>query len=222
MKFDSEVEISPAVEGGGLDFGCFEAIQSDASYTQGGDSSVPWECSSTASAGGPCPRSGRVSHMASNICSRFVIDHSIIDDLCEGPCFHVLGGCQVQLNRCNFYRELFLSGSVDIDADYIYHGVSHGFDIVDTGCPASYHCSNYDSIKSAEFRSQMDSIVKNEIEESKVTMVNDTPRCIHALGAVRKANGKLHPITDCRRPLLRSINNYMSSTFVPLHYVTLD
>lgn len=48
------------------------------------------------------------------------------------------------------------------------------------------------------------------------------PQCIHALGAVRKTNGNLRPITDCRRPLNHSINNHMESTFLPFHYVTLD
>lgn len=37
--------------------------------------------------------------------SRFVIDHSVSHHLCQDRCDHVLGGCYVQLNSCQFYRE---------------------------------------------------------------------------------------------------------------------
>lgn len=113
-------------------------------------------------------------------------------------------------------------GNVDPDADYLYHGVCHGFDIVDPSCLAYYQCDNFDSINSMEFKSLMDVIVNQELMEDKVTRVSHPPSCIHALGGIRKSNGKLRPITDCRRPLQCSINNYMESTFVPFHYVTFD
>lgn len=160
--------------------------------------------------------------MAAGTMVNTVIDHSIRESLCSGSCCHYLGGCLVQLNSCNFYRELFLFGEVDIDADFLYHGVCHGFDIVDPECPANYFCVNYDSINAEEFKLQMDVIIQQELIDDKVSIVPIAPRCIHSLGAVRKANGKLRPITDCRHPLHQSINNYMHSTFVPFHYVTLD
>lgn len=104
----------------------------------------------------------------------------------------------------------------------MYHGVAHGFDIVDPDCKAKYVCSNYSSIESPEFISQMDSIVRQELELDKVSVVDVFPDCIHSLGAVKKSNGKLRPITDCRRPLGASINNSMITTFSPFRYVTLD
>lgn len=170
----------------------------------------------------PFGESGSGGCIASQVSDRFVIDHSIWYSLCTGPCNRELQGCRVQLNSCSFYRELFLSGEVDPDASFLYHGVGHGFDIVDPGCPAAYHCTNYDSINSKEFKSQMDVIVSQELIDDKVTMVVSPPTCIHSLGGIKKGDGKLRPIIDCRRPLHRSINNYMESTFIPFHYVTLD
>lgn len=152
----------------------------------------------------------------------YVIDHSIRDHLCKGRCSHYIDRCRAQLNRCAFYKELYLNGNVDVAADYIYNGVSHGFDIVDANCDAQYICANYNSIQLPEFRGQMDAIVTDELASDKVSMVTDTPTCVHSLGAVRKASGKLRPITDCRRPLGRSINNYMLSTYAPFKYVTVE
>lgn len=103
-----------------------------------------------------------MTNIASYTCNKFVIDHSIVDNLCKGPCAHYLGGCRVQLNSCSFYRELFLSHIVDPDADYLYHEVCHGFDVIDPTCPAWYHCENYDSISDGEFKPQMDEIVCQE------------------------------------------------------------
>lgn len=151
-----------------------------------------------------------------------MIDHSIRDHLCEGRCSHYIAGCKVQLNRCAFYHELYLGEEVDIAADYIYNGISHGFDIVDTNCDTEYFCNNYNSILLPEFRGQMDIIVADELATDKISLVPDKPTCVHSLGAVRKASGKLRPITDCRRPLGRSINNYMLSTYAPFKYVTVE
>lgn len=39
----------------------------------------------------------------SSVTSKFVINHSVSRELCEGRCNHVLEGFQVQLNRCVFY-----------------------------------------------------------------------------------------------------------------------
>lgn len=121
-----------------------------------------------------------------------------------------------------FYRELYMNQTPDPSADYLYHGVTHGFNIVDPDCNASYMCPNYSSIEASEFKGQMEAIIRQELESTKVSVVDSAPVCVHALGAVRKSNGKLRPITDCRRPLGRSINNMMCTTFVPFRYVTLD
>lgn len=150
-----------------------------------------------------------------------VINHSIRDELCGSNCQHTLGGCPVQLNRCGFYRELYLSGEQDPMADFLFYGICHGFDIIDPGCMAQYFCGNYKSIEVQEFRLQMDKIVSDELGTGKISMVETPPGCVHSLGAVRKSNGKLGPITDCRRPLGDSINNFMRFTYAPFHYIRL-
>lgn len=158
----------------------------------------------------------------SGILDKVVIDHSFRNELCLGKCSHKLAGCEVQLNRCVFYKELYMSGEVDQRADYLYTGVAHGFDIVDSSCEASYFCNNYLSIRESEFSTQMDEIILNELRLSKVSLVDSRPDCVHALGAIRKSNGKLRPITDCRRPLGLSINNFMASMCGKFTYTTID
>lgn len=153
---------------------------------------------------------------------KFVIDHSVSQDLCTGRCSHFLGGLEVQLNKCSFYRELYLNGQVDANADYIFHGISHGFNIVDPDCPAEYFRSNYNSIKTGEARRQMNLVVQEELASSKVSKVVSQPKCVHALGAIMKSSGKIRPITDCRRPLQLSINNYMTTTWRSFRYTTVD
>ena len=52
--------------------------------------------------------------------------------------------------------------------------------------------------------------------------VDYIPTCVHALGAITKSDGSLRPITDCRRPLGQSINNYMQSVCEDFSYISLD
>ena len=140
---------------------------------------------------------------------------------CQGS--HVLEGVSIQLNPCSFFDECFLNESgVDSNAEYIYEGVRNGFNIVDQGFSGSYCCKNYNSILDEEFSSQMDSTLAEELQAGKVSLVEGPPTCVHALGAVRKANGKLRPITDCRRPEGDSINNYMTTTCNEFTFTKLD
>ena len=143
------------------------------------------------------------------------------DRLC--PSVHTLDGVPIQLNPCAFYLECFChSSGPDENAEYIFKGVRDGFDIVDEDFDGSYRCSNYQSIMDSEFRQQMDSTIEEELSEGKVSLAREVPQCIHSLGAVRKSNGKLRPITDCSRPEGSSINNHMSSTCKEFTFTKLD
>lgn len=85
-----------------------------------------------------------------------------------------------------------------------------------------YLCSNYHSVlfdDSAEF---INNLILQEILDKKFVLADHTPLCVHALGAVRKKKGGYRPITDCKRPLHRSINNYMDETFKPFKYKSSD
>ena len=140
---------------------------------------------------------------------------------CSGV--HELEGVPIQLNPCAFYDECFsnLSGR-DPNADYIFTGVRDGFKIVDDTFGGSYACNNYSSILDPEFRSQMDNNIEAELIRGKVSVVSDPPTCIRAMGAIRKSNGKLRPITDCRCPEGESINNFMSTTCKEFTFLKLD
>ena len=101
-------------------------------------------------------------------------------------------------------------------------GPGEWFNIMDVDCQTSYSCDNYDSITSEEFRSEMTALLLSELEDGKVSRATTQPQYIHALGAVKKSDGRLRPITDWSRPDGTSINNYMSSTFGSFNYNSVD
>ena len=110
----------------------------------------------------------------------------------------------------------------DDDRAYLWEGLLNGFKIVDPDCPASYSCTNYGSIVSEEFKEEMSSLLQAELLSHKVSTPTSPPVCIHALGAVKKSDGRLRPITDCSRPEGSSINNNMATTFSSFSYKSVD
>ena len=153
-----------------------------------------------------------------------VVYASCIDGTCE--CRHFIGDVPTQLKPCRAAPYLFGAAPLESlsqdDRLYLWKGIVCGFDIVDPDCPASYQCTNYDSILSKEFYGEMTDLLNKEISEHKVSVVSEPPRCVHSLGAVVKANGKLRPITDCSRPEEGAINNYMLTTFRTFCYNSVE
>ena len=139
-------------------------------------------------------------------------------------CKHVIGGRAAQLLPCRIAPLLFDPNLAIADADrtFLWEGFLNGFKIVDQDCDTSYMCPNYDSILSPEFRGEMSDLIRSELESDKVSRALAVPQCVHALGAVTKSNGKLRPITDCSRPEEGCINNFMSSTYRPFSYNSVD
>ena len=141
-------------------------------------------------------------------------------------CVHLIGDAPSQLKPCRAASFLFGDRALDSvlteDRMYLWKGLVCGFDIVDEDCPASYNCSNYDSILSEEFYGEMTDLLTQELKDNKVSKVASPPRCVHALGAVIKSNGKLRPITDCSRPDASAINNFMQSTFKSFSYNSVE
>ena len=68
----------------------------------------------------------------------------------------------------------------------------------------------------------MDDIIARELELEKLTVVEEIPDCVHALGAILKSDGGVPPVTDCRRPLGVSIKNYMNEVCREFSYISLD
>ena len=144
---------------------------------------------------------------------------------CGSACVgtHFLSGCRLQLNPCVFFRECFEHESgVDPNAEYIFSGVLNGFDIVDEDFTGSYFCDNYDSILRPGVKTEMDRVVREELSSDKLSLVDNRPTCIHSLGAVAKGDGSLRPITDCKRPIGYSINNFMNEVFDQFQFIKID
>lgn len=146
-------------------------------------------------------------------------------DCCGGiNCVHVLDNSTLQLNPCAFFKEYYCNvNRVDTNAEFLFSGVLRGFKIVDSDVNIPSYClRNYSSVNRGKFLSAMQANVSAEVIEQKISVCNVVPHCVHAIGAVSKKDGSLRPITDCKRPINKSINNFMSTTALPFHFQTLD
>ena len=111
----------------------------------------------------------------------------------------------------------------DEDALFILDGVYNGFAVVDKDADIStYCCSNYNSCFKDDNYNKMSSILKSELDSDKLSFAAASPHQVHALGAVPKPNGAVRHITDCSRPALSSVNNYMKETFSRFSFQTID
>lgn len=135
---------------------------------------------------------------------------------------HYIGGFLSQLKLEAWTHELSFMDN-DQRKSYLLAGVKSGFRILD--CDASvprYECDNYRSAMEPRANKFLSQLFKDERRQGKIVMTSEKPHCIHAIGAVPKKDDKYRPITDCRRPLYHSINNYMESTAQPFQYKSLD
>lgn len=168
-----------------------------------------------------CCKPHMFPNLSSYVCRLGVPNYRPCDEI---GCSHSLGNVPIDLNPCAFFRECYCHAKgIDANADYIFNGVQNGFMIVDPDSDIpKYRCTNYNSVTESQFTSDMCINVSSEIAQGKVSHVYDQPQCIHAIGGVEKKDGSLRPITDCRRPIGISINNYMCTTAKEFHYKTLD
>lgn len=90
----------------------------------------------------------------------------------------------------------------------------YGFSIVDDVDISIVFCSNYKSATQGDAKVIFDNLFYQELDEFKYVKTDVVPHCVHAIGAV--------PITDCRRPLGVSINNFMDLTYNYFKFQTLD
>ena len=107
--------------------------------------------------------------------------------------------------------------------DYLLNGIQYGFSIVDSDVDiAPYRGTNYKSVLTGEAFDFVNDLILKEISEGKYIRAYTPSICVHALGAVPKQDGGFRPITDCKRPIGYSINNYMEETFQQFSYCTVD
>ena len=136
---------------------------------------------------------------------------------------HLIGGIYSQLKPAGWWSELYYDRRWDDDAHFLLDGVMHGFHVVDSGARIEiYHCVNYRSSTCGSNKSQLQDILVEDMLNHKISVAKETPVCVHALGAIRKASGAIRPITDCKRPLGNSVNCYMKATFSTFSYVSCD
>ena len=111
----------------------------------------------------------------------------------------------------------------DFDSMFILDGVLNGFRVVDPDAEIPlYDCKNYNSCFSENNYEKMNQIMHSELSAGKISIANTKPLQIHALGAIPKPNGSVRHITDCSRPVGKSVNKFMSSTFSKFSYNTID
>ena len=85
-----------------------------------------------------------------------------------------------------------------------------------------YFCENYSSAGFGANRAKLQELLLEEMKGDKITVAEDFPTCVHALGVIRKQSGAIRPITDCKRPIGRSVNCHMLSTFSTFSYLSCD
>ena len=135
---------------------------------------------------------------------------------------HTIGGLPTQMNLAGWEHELCYESDSAL-RDYLYFGIHDGFIIVDPAADIpTYDCPNYISHDSGESYTYVNGLISQELLDHKYIKTSLKPHCIHAIGTVPKADGKFRPITDCKRPVGYSINNYMSTTCETFSYKSID
>ena len=166
-------------------------------------------------------------------CSSDMLD--LFDIYCDYPPLwvpsaqHYVYDVRSQMNPCAWRTMLcggmdsvFGVGKMDIDSHFLLDGMMHGFKLINpTANIVGYDSKNYVSA-TVSARVEIDKIITEEIEAGKLSICDEDPVCIHALGAVPKASGGFRPITDASRPSGSSINCHMEDTFKTFRYKSVD
>lgn len=135
---------------------------------------------------------------------------------------HYIGGALSQMNLVGWSHELSYEDDVELH-EFLYGGILNGFSILDKGAiiPEN-HCGNYRLVLAGDQYDCINNIITKEISEGKYVQVSERPFNVHALGAVLKTDTSYRPITDCKRPLYQSVNNFMQTTHQLFTFSTLD
>ena len=135
---------------------------------------------------------------------------------------HLIGGLPSQMNLSTWDYYLAFEPDDNIRS-FLHTGIYYGFDIIDDDAEIpEYHCDNYFSVCSGPAHDYISDIILQEIIEGKYVRADFVPHCVHSLGAVPKGDASYRPITDCKRPLGVSINNFMLTTCDLFSYSSVD
>lgn len=148
----------------------------------------------------------------------------LVCDVVNSSTPYYLAGVRSQLNPLNWLYMLSEGETYDIDTHYVLDGVLNGFHVVDD-CPniEGYFCRNYASCYSDENLKKLRKLVDSECNSGKLTLVHKPCLCTHALGVIRKKDTrKIRPITDCKRPIDLSVNNFTDHVWERFSFVTVE
>ena len=115
---------------------------------------------------------------------------------------HYLCGVRSQMNLCG-WRNILMGGpnsvygpgGMDPDTHFLLDSMIHGFKLLDPRAKIhGYYCNNYESATVTTI-DKIDIIFKTELAAGKLSVVQEQPMCIHAMGAVPKSSGGFRPIT---------------------------
>lgn len=147
---------------------------------------------------------------------------SVSNELCDRiHDVHYIGGLQSQMKLQAWTREIDSANGVH-DKDYLLNGITHGFPIVETESIPRYERANYSSCSEQGAHRFISKLIREEERQGIVIRTSTIPHCVHAIGAIKKKDMSYRPISDCRRPIGHSINNYMNTTCQPFRYKSLD
>lgn len=147
------------------------------------------------------------------------IHKSCIANECE--CIYFLDGIPTPLKPCRIASAMFKSDMKTEEDRFVLTGTCRGFKVLDGSPNLRYCVKNYRSILQEIPAQKMSITVKKELLNGQVSRVFKTPRCIHALGAIPRPDGRIRPITDCSRPD-ESINDHMVLTAPRFSYSNID
>lgn len=136
---------------------------------------------------------------------------------------HYVNSLGSQFNIPGWAHELEFENDNNL-REYLWYGVSNGFLIVDVDSDIpSYECQNYASVTSGKAFDYVDNWIHEGLKHGKFIVSQEKPWCVHGIGAVpKKGTDKWRPITDCKRPIGESVNNFMLTTFRDFCYSTVD
>ena len=87
-----------------------------------------------------------------------------------------------------------------------------------------YECDNYKAVHDPINETKLDGIIGKELAEGYLKIVKEKPTCVHSIGAVPKRDRGIRHITDCSRPMPKSIsvNNFCEEILEDFQYKSAD
>lgn len=112
----------------------------------------------------------------------------------------------------------------DPDIHFILNGIFYGFKVIDIDTDIiPYSCKNYSSCLVEGNFEKLKKLLRSEVDEQKLSIVDEKPFCVHSMGVIgKKGTAKIRPITDCSKPEGKSVNCYMETVQDKFHYVTVE